>query len=301
MSGLLSLSITLALALGSQAAASKTAPSVVLEGVVRDSTGKAVKNALVSAHPESRSAMMASTVPIVTRTDDSGRFSLTLKSAGPHRIRAQAEGLAAQTVRKIGPGAPLTITLGKGLSIEGVIRDAQTKTPLAGARVDAREEGSRGSPDEPELGVVETLTDDRGYYRLEGLSAGNHIDGLTSRIYNVLAVSRAGSFALSAGVRPGAEGVELKLGQGGYARLRVQNAEGAPVVSARLRLLSVNGLSVMGFFIYALTGPDGGAEVSLPAGAVELEVTKEQQKTKVTISVHAGQTATADVVLTKGS
>ena len=39
------------------------------------------------------------------------------------------------------PGAPLRVTLAKGGSIEGVVRDAASGQPVAGARIEAREEG----------------------------------------------------------------------------------------------------------------------------------------------------------------
>jgi hypothetical protein len=130
-----SLAVPLALLLG---AAPET--TLKIQGVVRDSRGKAVEGALVLASPLARSISIPS-VPVTTRTDGSGRFELPLKAVGPHTLRAEAAGLAAQTLKKVEPGAHLTITLSAGRSLEGIIRNSATREPIAGARVEAREIG----------------------------------------------------------------------------------------------------------------------------------------------------------------
>lgn len=178
-------------------------PQPVIQGRVRDSRGAAVPDALVAVFKEART--LSQDPPLTTRTDAEGRFKVDLKGVGPHTVRIEAQGLAGQTHKKVSPGTSLTVTLLKGLAIEGVVRDGQTRTPLIGARVEAREEGTRTASAEPALGRLETVTDDKGHYLLSGLSAGLH---------SITASARGLGSATKTGARPGGARVDLFLFSG---------------------------------------------------------------------------------------
>ena len=144
-------------------------PSPALEGTVRGPDGKPVEKALVAVQPSSAEFFGA---PLTTRSDLSGRFRLSLTSAGLHTVRVEARGLAARTIEKARPGAPLNVSLQKGGVVEGTVRDAATGQPVARARVEARDESALSLPWESEAGFVRTETDDKGRYRLEGIGPG---------------------------------------------------------------------------------------------------------------------------------
>jgi len=210
---------------GFQKTAPKKPPAPpVLQGTVRDSEGKAVENALVLAAPVDRSFVYPET-PLSTRTAADGRFSLTLKNPSPHSLRVQAPGLAAETLKRVEPGTPLSITLGKGGSIEGTVRDAKTLEPVAAATVEARDSGALSLPSEPEIGGVETQTDEKGIFRIDGLSSGLHHVTARARGY-----SSAGKESVRAGGR-----VDLLLLPGSSIVGVVRGPDDRPVEGALVR------------------------------------------------------------------
>jgi protocatechuate 3,4-dioxygenase beta subunit len=142
-------------------------PAPVLEGAVKGPDGKPVEAALVMA----RSTAVYSDPPLSTSTDAGGRFRLTLRRGGPHVVRVEAKGLAGATVEKTRPGTPVAVTLTAGTMLEGTVRDGTTGQPVAGARVQARDEMALSSPWEPTAGVAEATTDAKGRFRLQGLTS----------------------------------------------------------------------------------------------------------------------------------
>src|SRR6187397_2845163 len=110
------------------------APAVLIGNVVGPDT-KPVADALVLVTPASDPGDPA----LVARTDAAGAFRVTLRRRGPHTVRVERPGLAAQTLEKIAAGgAPLRITLAAGGTIEGTVHDAASGAPVAGARIEAR-------------------------------------------------------------------------------------------------------------------------------------------------------------------
>lgn len=149
------------------------APVLVLEGLVRTVDGKPVDKALVLAQPVMLS--MREPALVVARTDAVGKFRLVLKVPGPHRVRIEASGWAASTLKDARPGAPLSVTLRKGAAVEGTVRDGNTGAPLPNATVEARDEtGAVYAPWEPGAGTVRAMTNARGQFRIDGIAPGLH-------------------------------------------------------------------------------------------------------------------------------
>jgi hypothetical protein len=161
----------------------RATPTPVLEGLVRTTDGKPVDKALVLAQPVM--ASMREPALVVGRTDPAGKFRLVLKAPGAHRVRIEAPGWAAATLKEARPGAPLSVTLQKGAVIEGTVRDGTTGTPLPSATVEARDEtGAVHAPWEPDAGTVRATTNARGQFRIEGLATGLHTVSARLRGFN---------------------------------------------------------------------------------------------------------------------
>ena len=117
------------------------APPPVLEGLVRGPGQKPLEKARVIAMPATG---LPGDEPVSTRTDAQGRFKLTLRKGARHLVRAEWPGLAGRTLHDVVPGAPLTIDLAAGGTIEGVVRDGDTGQPApASASERASPERSR--------------------------------------------------------------------------------------------------------------------------------------------------------------
>jgi len=150
----------------------KPTPAPALEGVVRGPDGKPIEKALVTARDVVQGYAQP---PALVRTDEKGAFRLALKSSGLVSVRVEATGLAAKTLDRVKPGAPLQVTLIKGGSITGSVKDAASGAPIKGARLWATDNRSVAAPDrEPGAGQVEARTEARGHFRIEGLGPGTH-------------------------------------------------------------------------------------------------------------------------------
>ena len=202
-------------------AARRPAPPPVFEGSVTGPDSKPIAEAVVMI-----SAGDVFEPPMVARTDGEGRFRITARRRGPHTVRVESAGLAARTVDKALPGTPLRIALAKGGAIEGVVRDAASGEPVAGARVEAREDSRPWAPTwDPSLGAVRTTTDAKGAFRLEGLAVGRH---------TVAASARPAGRATRPGVAAG-QRVELLLVAGPAIVGRVTLPDGKPAARAAVR------------------------------------------------------------------
>ena len=154
------------------AAPARTAPAVpVREGTVLGPEATPQAEALVAARPVGEPASAA----VVGRTDEAGRFRLTLRTAAPHAFRVESAGLAPHVRDRVAPGQPLRITLVRGGFVEGVVRDG-SGAPVPGALV----EGSDGRAREMGLvwhagfGLTRAITDGQGRFRLSGVGPGPH-------------------------------------------------------------------------------------------------------------------------------
>ena len=194
----------------------------MLEGTVKGPDAKPIEGALVSASPVvGRWDEPARTC----RTDATGHFKLDLARAELMSVRVEARGLAPVRLEKVQPGQSVVLTLGRGRTIEGVVRDVAGQ-PVAGARVAAwSDQGLTTSAWEAEAGVVWASTDSRGHFRLDGIGPGLH---------RVVARARGYGEGTRRNVRPGAT-VGLALRPGGWLTGRVVDAGGAPVKGALVR------------------------------------------------------------------
>jgi protocatechuate 3,4-dioxygenase beta subunit len=201
--------------------APKPRPALALEGTVKGPDGKAVEGALVIARK-----VGSSDEALSTRTLADGRFRLALprQAVGPWDVRVEAKGKAAIQLERTQPGMPLLVTLPKGRTVTGTVRDGSGNQPLAGAIVEARStDPSRFSlPWEPSAGVVATRTDREGRFRLEGLANG---------LFEIAARAPRHGRAQRRNVRPGAS-VDLLLFPGASISGIVTGPDARPVTRA---------------------------------------------------------------------
>jgi uncharacterized GH25 family protein len=153
------------------------AKPAVLEGVVADDRGAPVANALVLVRLLNRDSAPA----LSFRTDGKGAFRQPLDRPGLVSVRVEADGLAPVTLDRVRPDAPLKVTLLPGGAIQGVVRDGQSREPVANAIVQARQAGAVDALWEPRAGAVETRTDPSGRFSLGGLGAGSHTISAVAR------------------------------------------------------------------------------------------------------------------------
>jgi protocatechuate 3,4-dioxygenase beta subunit len=192
---------------------------------VKAPDGKPVEAAWILAGPTLR----LEGPPVTTRTDKQGRFRLTLERSLPHAVRVYARGFASTLLDAVKPGTPLTITLDRGRAIEGRVLDSTSGQPVPAARVWTRV--GRGLTWEPAAGIVETRTDAKGRFRLEGLGHGP---------VDVLAEARG--FGRGARSRAGQRGtVEIVLLPGGSIVGVVTDPHRRPVAGAVVRAEQTDG------------------------------------------------------------
>jgi len=142
------------------------APTAVSGRVIADDTGEPVANARVAA------PLAAVGSPVVL-TDDDGRFTLTIP-AGATRIAASKTGYGRSETPVTAGRQTIDIHLQRAAAVTGRVVD-EVGEPILGARVSAR-----GAPPGPDQAAAGTLTDDRGEYRLAGLSAGRYVISTTA-------------------------------------------------------------------------------------------------------------------------
>ena len=174
---LLSLALIGAVAASAQAqdprgAATVSAGAVVIAGrVVTDSTGDPIRNARVTLSPDSPHT------PVVL-TDAAGAFRLTAPgmSVGRYSVVASKTGYARADATPAVAGQPVEVRLKKGAAIVGRVVD-ERGDPVVGVQVAAPKQPGAGN--KPTT-VATTDTDDRGEYRLAGLSDGTFVVGVTT-------------------------------------------------------------------------------------------------------------------------
>jgi protocatechuate 3,4-dioxygenase beta subunit len=230
-------------------------PLLALEGSV-SAEGKPVAGALVIA----RSALADFLEPpLTTRSDAKGLFRIPLKDPGPYTVRAEAGDWGGTTLERVRPGAPLRITLGKGAVIQGLVRDGGSGQPIAGARVDVRDNKAVVLPMDPEAGTRSALTDEHGRFRISGLSAN---------LQSVTATLRGYAAARRPDAKPGST-LELYMFPGASVSGTVRGVDGSPVAGAVVRAESDGPLGPAGR--PEITRADGGFEIAgLAAGTYRL-------------------------------
>jgi protocatechuate 3,4-dioxygenase beta subunit len=123
-------------ALGVAGAPIAPAPKVI-QGRVLTTDGKPVGHAVVRVLPESIPASRGMAPPRRVETAEDGSFLLQDLAGSAFSLRISAKGLAPMTRTHVAPGAPIEIKLDKGLPLAGIVREATTRQPVAGAIVRA--------------------------------------------------------------------------------------------------------------------------------------------------------------------
>ncbi|MGE0190558.1 MAG: carboxypeptidase regulatory-like domain-containing protein [Planctomycetota bacterium] len=163
---------------------------VVLSGRVVDASGRPVPGSAVSVHAMRTDLFQRGVIfamvdmaagedtPLAdTQTDENGMFTFGTLDSGRYRLSARSSGYSTDyeenvLVRTDRDATVLTLVLGRGADIRGVVKDDQGK-PVPGALVRAvRDEGRRFSPG----GFVQredAVTDEAGRYVIDTLAPGS--------------------------------------------------------------------------------------------------------------------------------
>jgi protocatechuate 3,4-dioxygenase beta subunit len=192
-----------------------------LTGAVLDEKNRPIEGAVVVVLPGSFREE-----PVTATSGEAGRFEIALFKPGPFRVEAFAPGYVPFRAREVDPEKPLRIVLQRGAeTITGLVRDGTTLEGVPGAVVETRsgESGARVSSD-PRLGLVEALTDERGEFRLEGLTKSSYLVSASAPGYGR---------TTKPGVSPG-EPVELYLFPGSGIFGRLLDEKGNPVGGAHV-------------------------------------------------------------------
>ena len=238
MTGLNVLYLVLALLPGGVASpaprpTSTPAPPPAIEGTVHGPGGAPVKGAVVAVRRrEAERSWSLPDPPITVRTDAQGRFRAVIDTPRTVEVRVQAEGLAPRVLGNARSGQRLDIVLDKGRALDGLVKDASSGKPVAGASVQAStgDWQARGALDDETSGVRKTSTDALGRFRVDGLGAAT---------------------------------VTVTVTSPGYAALRRRARAGT-----RLELLLLHGLSIAGFVRDPKGVPIAGATVQAEADLV---------------------------------
>jgi protocatechuate 3,4-dioxygenase beta subunit len=207
----------------------KPPPVTRLEVAVADPQGHPVEGAFVLVRPVFGAfrpfgggldpAKLRSTV-----TGRDGKARLESLPPGPWDVTVRARGFVPRPLSRVASG-PLAVRLEKGGSITGVVRDAESRAPVADAEVAIEGFPSLPGGWEEDASRVETPTDARGRFRLEGI--GRSAVDVTARAPGYGAASKAG-------VRAG-ETVEIFLFPGATLSGTVKDDDGRPVRGAVVR------------------------------------------------------------------
>ena len=198
-------------------------PEPVLRGIVKGPDGKPVGKALVIAWEPQR----GNEPPLTARTDAAGEFKIAVPGPSSYRLRVESPPLAPHTIDKTGTRGLIAVTMTKGATIEGIVRDGGSKRPIPRARVTAWPDGGPrppAVPAEPDAGSAVATTDKDGRFRLEGLAGGPH----------QLSAAAAGYGTAERKTPSGATGVDLFLYPGASLSGIVKGADGKPVAGASI-------------------------------------------------------------------
>jgi protocatechuate 3,4-dioxygenase beta subunit len=142
--------------------ASEKPRGAAVSGTILDLTGGTIAGARVEAMPPAPQNVPGS----VVQSDTEGRFEL-FAAPGTVLLRASAVGYTAAQQTVIAPGVNVQLELVPGARIVGEVRSALDAAPLAGIEVTAMKQLVFVPGD------GRAVTDDRGHFTLDGLSAGS--------------------------------------------------------------------------------------------------------------------------------
>nr|HEX4316902.1 carboxypeptidase-like regulatory domain-containing protein [Kofleriaceae bacterium] len=231
------------------------AGGATLTGTVTDMTGGPVAGARVDA-AAFRADGAAPTAVATSVTGADGRYRVAV-ARGTLNVAVRSADYAPQSRYVVVAAAIATadFALVPGGVIEGVVRDVNTREPVAGARVEARRDGSGLALVDSGQRVVTAGGD--GTFRIAGLRPGAY------RLHATAGDRRTRTSALlNLGVAEQVTGVEILVGTGPVIRGVCRDDTGAGVGSATI---TAYGTTRDGG--EATTGSDGAFElVGLPAG-----------------------------------
>ena len=167
----------LALTISAQVSSTSAAPSGVITGRVSSSTGDLPNNAVVYA---SASGITLGP-PRTTVVNSDGSFKIDSLEVGVYRVWASASGFVADvplgtdTRGFVHTGESINFRLRKGGVITGTVLTGNN-SPVVGASVRAfRVRDEAGKAVEISPSFTERFTDDRGVYRIYGLTPGTYV------------------------------------------------------------------------------------------------------------------------------
>lgn len=135
--------------------------AVEIIGLVRDLTGGAVPNATVTVAMQRE----GSNVGTVATTDASGEFHAWVDE-GEVTATATADGYSSTTLEALVPGARFELVLTPESVLEGIVVEAGTETPVAGALVIADSQDGEASS--------RTVSGPDGRFRIRALGPGHY-------------------------------------------------------------------------------------------------------------------------------
>ncbi|GEM_PF-5318042 len=113
-----------------------------------------------------------------TRSDEQGRFALSVAGDPPYALFVRAEGFGPKLLddRSVDQIRDLEIVLRAGMPFYGQVLEKSGGTPIEGARVEITGvESNRFTGSESEnLFTLETITDGKGFYSFSDLAEGGH-------------------------------------------------------------------------------------------------------------------------------
>ncbi|HEY4242852.1 MAG TPA: carboxypeptidase-like regulatory domain-containing protein [Kofleriaceae bacterium] len=266
-----------------------TGGAVELSGLVTDATGGPVVGARVDA-AALRGNMMPGDAIASALTGADGGYQLTV-APGAHVVAASSPDYAPQSriVDAAPPRAKADFALVPGGSIEGIVRDATTKEPVAGAAIDARRDAASAILlAEPAHKRAASGPD--GHFRVGGLRPG---------AWELTAAAgerhTTGPALVGLGVAEQASAVELLVAHGPVIRGRVVDHGGAPVAGATVNAID----SHTGQSEHAEAGTDGHfALVGLPPATYHLRALAEGFVASAPAEIELGARDPAEVTLT---
>jgi protocatechuate 3,4-dioxygenase beta subunit len=254
-----------------------------------------------------------------------GTFVFPRVSPGKYVARVSArgflEGLSEPfEVRSLEVTTGVEVALERGGTVTGVVVDAATGEPIAGARVAVGGEDvvvyMTTGPDPGILGTIVVTTNEQGEFRIDGVAPGKH---------SVTAVARGhvsasiGDIEVAAGAETG--GLRISLGRGGTVTGTVYGVDGKPRPGRAVVIQPVYedfdlsgdvGLRVKtdergvyraegippGRYRVKLPSGDDGAEIGIAFSAALLKGGEEKPKSPLgpnMVDLVEGQVATVDL------
>lgn len=170
-------------------------------------------------------------------TDSAGEYEITGLAPGKYSVVARGSGFRQHVQPRVEveekQPADVSFMLAEGFSIEGLVLDPSGR-PVPDAKVTSSAGGlflgdmgislSLGGSGS-KTGAVETTTDSRGRFRLEGLGSGNQ---------NLTAVHKDWAPGSQKDVASGSKDVEITLPRGGSIAGRVIGPNGEPIKGAEV-------------------------------------------------------------------